>query len=188
MVQDGDFSRHSQQRSYGDKHQKDRRLSRTSTETTQSPTTASEAAFSSSVPLPNAADRSSRSSINESSSREMNDSIATSKTFADDIDNDIPKEIVIFADEEYVDGNHFRFDAMSPVVTVRKAVEIVTRRRSCPTESSSIIRLQKQDSIPRMPLPLSHRQRQSASAVAAPAPALPEAEDAVIRTASRWQV
>jgi hypothetical protein len=180
MVQDDDFSRHTQRRSHEKKDDKDRRRSPTSTETTEFLTTALEATFSSSVPWPNAADRSSRSSFNDSSSRKISHSNTTSKKDADgDIENDIPKEIVIFANEDYVDGNPYRFDATSPVVIIRKAVEIVTRMTSSSavSEFSALIHEHKQDSIPQMPLPFSHPQRSSSSEAATAAAAAADSCD-----------
>jgi hypothetical protein len=102
-------------------------------------------------------------------------------------DDDIPKQIVVVVDEDDDDdddANPFRFEAMSPIGTIapsQDASYMATRRNSSPAAGCSYStheRRRSQDSIPQMPLPLSHRQHQDqrvatattdADAAAAPA-------------------
>jgi hypothetical protein len=148
----------------------DRLASHTSTETTALLTTSTAATWTSSAaasptPAENTIDVNKRPFSGKSKSKKDN---------ADDIDFDnIPNEIFVVVNVNDVDveddANPFRFDAVSPDVTVSSttaasypdAESTAVRRNSSPAAGSPFWTRQRQlDLIPQMPLPLSLRHRQ----------------------------
>jgi hypothetical protein len=152
----------------------DRRASQTSTETTAAMTTSSAATWTSfASPSPTPAENTS-SAKKRPFSEKRKCKCESKKDNADDIIDNIPKEIFIVVNEDDVDvedeRNPFRFEAVSSDATVTRSATAsypdadvarsTTRRNSSPAAGSLPNRQRPLDSIPQMPLPLSLRQHQ----------------------------
>jgi hypothetical protein len=146
------------------------RESYTSTETTSSSATWTSSAAASPTPAENTSNGNKRSSIPK---RKCKFTCKSKKDNADDIVHGIPKEIFVGVNENDInvegDSNPFRFEAVSPDVTVTStpaasyadAESTAVRRNSSPPTASPLWNRQRRlDSIPKMPLPLSLRHRQ----------------------------